>query len=204
MKQLGWVLGAALIIACGGRAQGPDTGTSAGASGGEGGAGADAPGVGPIDTTGLAMEFPELLCAGSLASLHLVLPCKIGMRLPGSADGGSSVVECYDTSGRVALNFVINLTSAARSIGTSVRLPFNPSSGASPLFPLPPTSIEVDGVNYEGVLNGSLTFERVDPSGRGFVAFLTLAFISWTDPQGNMTDCDFDPMRLWATAGNFI
>ena len=83
-------------------------------------------------------------------------------------------------------------------------LPFNPSSGASPLLPLPPTSIEVDGVNYEGVLNGSLTFERVDPAGRGFVAFLTRAFISWTDPQGNTTDCDFDPMRLWATAGNFI
>ncbi|MES1175709.1 MAG: hypothetical protein ABUL62_15415 [Myxococcales bacterium] len=225
MKQLGWVCGvlslSLSLVACGGRAStpgnaesgsgasstagSPNTTEVAGAPSKNGGSAdttdAGAPGVGPIDSTNLPTAFPEPLCVGPLASLHLALPCKVGTPLGGSL----SVVECYDTGGRTALNFSVDVGSAADSIGRAVALPFD-ASGASPLsaLPLPPIVIEVDGVPYQGVLHGSLTFEQVDPVGRGFVAFLTREFVAWTGPDGKETDCDYDPMRLWATAGDFL
>jgi hypothetical protein len=139
---------------------------------------------------------------GPLGALDLVLPCKVGMPLGGSF----SVVECYDSSGRTALNFGVGLANAAQSIGRPVPLGSNgvDPDGPSPLFLVPPIMLEVDGVKYQGLLKGSLTFEQVDPTGHAFVAFLTREFITWTDPDGRQTDCDFDPMRLWATAGNFL
>ena len=212
MKQLGWVCGAALVVACGGRANAPETDGTGGTSGyagsptAEAGAtnSAGAPGVGPIDTTGLATEFPEPLCAGPLASLHLALPCKVGQRLGGTqSKSGISVVECYDSSGRTALSFPIDLASAASSIGRSMPLPFN-TLGAPPLPPVPSVALEVDGVQYTGTLKASLTFEQVDADGRAFVAFLTRELVAWTAADGTETDCDYDPMRLWATAGDFI
>ena len=220
MKQLGWVCGvfSFSLAACGGRANAPgDTQSGGGASssagkpntqevagamsnaGSPGSADAGAPGVGPIDSTDLPTQFPEPLCVGPLASLHLALPCKVG----NSIGGAVSVVECYDTKGRTALDFSVDLVSAAKSIGTPVALPFDGGSGL-PAFPLPPITTEGDGVNYEGVLNGSLTFEQVDPEGRAFVGSLTREFVAWTAPDGTETDCDYDPMRLWATPGDFL
>jgi hypothetical protein len=216
VKQLAWVGGAVLIVACGGRAHAPETEASGGGAGSAGAStasagaldaagttSAGAPGVGPIDTTNLATEFPDPSCAGPLASLHLALPCKVGMRLAGAAEGGFAVVECYDMSGRTALNFSIELGGAARSIGRSLTLPFDSLDG-TPLLRLPPIAIEVDGVQYTGILKGSLTFEQVDPAGRAFVAYLARGYVTWTDPTEKETNCELDPMRLWATAGDFI
>ncbi|MEO6600289.1 MAG: hypothetical protein ABIQ16_10485 [Polyangiaceae bacterium] len=198
MNELRWGCWAILAAACGGRAHVPDAG-----AGGSGFAGsptdaagatssAGAPGVGPIDTTGLSAAFPEPLCEGPLKSLHLALPCKVGLPL-----GTFNVIECYDTTGRTALSFAIELTRAASSIGQP--LPFS-----STLPPVPATPIEVEGARYTATLEGSLTFKQVDPAGRAFVALLTGEFVTWKDASGTPTDCGFDPMDLWATAGDFL
>jgi hypothetical protein len=202
VKQLTWACGVIFVVGCGGRANAPDTDAAAGA-GASGFAGsptevggasssAGAPGVGPIDTTGLPEAFPEPLCDGPLKSIHLVLPCKVGMPL-----SAFNVVECYDTAGRTALSFEIELAKAASSIGQP--LPF------SSAFPhVPTTSLEVGGVNYTGTLQGTVTFTQVDPAGRAFVASLTRPSVAWKDATGTETDCDLDPMELWATPGNFL
>lgn len=189
-----------LVVACGGRASDAGTESNAGAPGFAGSpteiagatSSAGAPGVGPIDTTGLPQEFPEPLCDGPLKSLRLALPCKVGMPL-----GSFNVVECYDSAGHTALSFRIELGKAASSIGRA--LPF-----AATLPEVPTTSIEVNGERYTGSLNGSVTFTQVDPAGRAFVAFLTREFVAWKDAAGTRTDCDYDPMQLWATPGDFL
>ncbi len=204
MRRFGWFAVLFTWVACGGRASVPNETSGAGSAGAEAsasaaniagsGASAGAPGTGPIDTSGLSTTFPDLQCDGPLSSLHLQLPCKVGMSLGGAEE--FCVVECYDVDGRTALSFPILLTQAAGSIGREMAIPFAGLPGT------PSVAIEVDGRPYTGSLSGSLTFEQVDLAGRAFVADLTRAHISWTSSIPE-TDCELDTMRLWATAGDF-
>jgi hypothetical protein len=113
----------------------------------EGGA---APGVGPIDATGLPAELP-MACPGTTFSPQLALPCKVGGPL-----GGDNVLECYDLAGKTALSVLIPFGTLANMLNRPVQLASFP--------PVPPPG--------SGGLTGTVVFTQVDPVGRAFVAQL--------------------------------
>ena len=198
-----------LLAACGGRASDPGAGmpsaagaagtlsavgaagsssNGAGAASGGAASGGDSTGTGPIDTTGLPTEFPALHCDGPLASLQLVLPCKVGM-----PQNGNNVVECSDATGQAMLTFFVSMATAARSIGIPSPVPGGPNQGVSS-----------NGPQYVGTVEGLLTFTQVDPAARAFVGRLSKGTVTWRSAQGDETVCGLSPTILWATAGDFL
>jgi hypothetical protein len=179
-----------LALGCGGRAESQ---LSASAGGGEaaGGspstavagssAGGSAPGVGPIDATGLPTELP-IDCPGMTSPPRLALPCKVGQALNGREGPGSyNALECYDPAGTTALSIIIPFGNLPTMLNQPVQLASFPPAPA--------------GSN----LSGTVVFSQVDPVGRAFVARLTGGTILWFGVTCTIPDTPF-----WAVQGGFL
>jgi hypothetical protein len=110
-----------------------------------------APGVGPVDSTGLPTQLPSD-CPGMTSPPQLALPCKVGGLL-----GGDNILECYDLAGNTALSVFIPFGNLVNMLNQPVQLASFP--------PVPPPG--------SGGLTGTVVFTQVDPIGRAFVARLT-------------------------------
>jgi hypothetical protein len=141
--------GAASVAVAGSSAGGAasvDVGNVAGSNS----ATAGAPGVGPIDATGLPTQLP-IDCPAMITPPQLALPCKVGGTIV-----GANVLECYDLAGNTAISVLIPLGNLATMLNRPVQLASFP--------PAPPAG--------SGGLTGTAVFTQVDPVGRAFVAQL--------------------------------
>ncbi len=185
-----------LALSCGGRAESQGSTGSGGSNAAGGVAGssssaAGAPGVGPIDTAGLPTELP-LVCPDEVAVPKLKLPCKIGGSLLGGVEGPESVnvLECYDSSGTTAFSTVIPFGKLPTLLNQPLQMPFA-------ALPAPPP---------EGTLklSGTVTFSKVDPVGRAFVALLVGGSVSYVGSNGETVTCKIPDTPFWAVQGQFI
>jgi hypothetical protein len=209
-KRASWTAFVVLALGCGGRAENQVSASVGGsdAAGGSpgiavagssaagapsihdeiGGDGPPAPGVGPIDPTGLPTQLP-IDCPNMTSPPQLALPCKVGGSLNGGADGPGSynVLECYDLAGETAapsgqdrsmLAIIIPFGNLPMMLNQPIQLASFP--------PAPPPG--------SGGLTGSLVITQVDPVGRAFVGRLI---------GGKICVCTIPDTPFWAVKGDF-
>jgi len=176
--------GAAPSGAAGATGGAGSTGT-AGAIGGTGGV-FPMPMVGPIDFTEAPASF-SMYCDGALGQIMFWNPCLVGQGI-----GNSPIheVECTSGStGQIGWSFLVVLP-----------LTQNPET----VLPLTPSALAVIGDNVSASItkvDGALTFERVTPDERGFVAGFR-GNVTMTDPTGATYSCFVDA-TIWAAPGGF-
>jgi hypothetical protein len=75
-------------------------------------------------------------------------------------------------------------------------------------FPLPPGGIPGRSISVDGTLAsvsgfaGAITFSRVDPTNRAFVARLK-GTMTWTEQSGSTFSCQIDS-PFWGAPGGFV
>jgi hypothetical protein len=186
-------VGAALAAGCGGQTlQARDD------AGGVGDAGGATATIGPVDLTQAPTEI-MMDCDHGVGQVAFVNPCLVGQNLAGSQRGiGLHETECQllGGNGAIAWAFLLPLSTIAMS-------PDQPLTFSTNL-PAPPTGrpAEIGGVQA-GVshVDGTMTFSRVDPSGRAFIGHFT-GTITWTGSSGAFS-CAVDA-PFWGAPGNFL
>jgi hypothetical protein len=163
---------------------------AAGGNAGVGGAGG-APAVGIIDLTQAPPTF-SMSCDETVGTIAIVNPCLIGGKLGGNADPSSPApheVECkIGSSGDVVWSFLVVFPPLQ-----------NPQMVA-----LTPTAVDGQVGNDKArvtSVTGSLTFDRVDPTNRAFVAQFS-GTVTWLEQSGRTFSCVvFD--SIWGAPGPF-
>jgi hypothetical protein len=195
-RAVGLALVAVALASCGGRqtldlpADG-DAGTDAGKT-------ARAT-IGPVDLTQAPSELPTS-CDQGLGQVAFDNPCLVGFNLGGApTTTGFHVVECtLAVAGHpVAWSFILPLAPIAAH-------PDQPLSFPNDFPPAPPLDqlIEIGGqpAGLSGV-TGTVTFSRVDPTGRAFVARF-VGKMTWTQGSGSKFSCAVDA-PFWGAPGAF-
>jgi hypothetical protein len=213
-----WAFAAALalVASCGGRQMldlPATTGAAAGASGAMGTTGdagmfgdagetgvagasgaAGAPAVGFIDLTQAPPTFP-MACDGGVGVITFVNPCLVGYVIGGDNDAtvpGPHEVEC-------------TVETPGGNVGWSFEVIFPPLQNPQTILPLTPTALGVDLGNGQQAhiskVTGGLTFSRVDPTNRAFVARF-IGVVTWTEPSGATFQCQVDA-PVWGAPGPF-
>jgi len=182
---------AAALAGCGGRQNLllPPDGTDAG-----GGTAT----IGPVDLTQAPTEL-AMSCDHGVGTLAFENPCLVGNDLGGGGSGiGVHEVECrFAVSGNpITWTFLLPLAQVVAS-------PSEPL--ASPLLPGGFTGTLVDvggqGASVSG-FTGTITFSRVDPTNRAFIARLQ-GTMTWRRQTGSTFSCQIDS-PFWGAPGDFI
>ncbi len=185
-----WAAIAAGIVGCGGRqilTPADETDPSAPAAV-----------VAPVDLT-QAPTTLALTCDHGIGTIAFVDPCLVGFAFTSAASLGVHEVECQlSTSGHpLVWSFLVALDEVAQHPSTPLISPAD--------FPRSPTSgaVVAVGGRMAGVssVQGTVTFSRVDPSGRAFIAHLT-GTVTWTEPSGATFSCAVDA-PFWGAPGGF-
>ena len=136
-----------------------------------------------------------MTCDSGVGVITFVNPCLVGQVLGGDHDPtvpGPHEVEC-------------TVETSAGSVGWSFELIFPPLQNPQTILPLTPTALGVDLGNGEkagiSVVTGALTFSRVDPTNRAFVARF-IGVLTWTEPSGATFQCKMDT-PIWGAPGPF-
>ena len=185
-----WLAGAILVAAagCGGRQNlflPPDDG---------GAAGAGATGFPETAAVDVSQAPPQLSmsCDHGVGTIAIVDPCLVGHSFNiSSGEAGTHAVECrLATPSRPLLwSFVVNLPPLENPVTT---------------FPIVPGQAPVQVGGQEATVSkvtGSLTYSRIDPSNRAFIAHFT-GVVTWTDASGVTFNCSVDG-PLWGAPGGF-
>ena len=158
-----------------------------------GAAGAAAPTVGTIDLS-QAPPTISMTCDNGVGVITFVNPCLVGWLIGagGPTSTGPHEVECTSET-------------TAGTVGWSFMVIFPPLQNPQPGVPLTPTAVAVDlGDGRQARISkvtGTLTFSRVDPTNRAFVAQLT-GDVTWTEPSGATFQCQMDA-PIWGGPGPF-
>ena len=176
---------AALAAGCGGATVSDDNG--------------GAPKAAMIGTVDLGHAPSELAmtCDHGVGRIAFDNPCLVGQNLNGvSSSPGVHEVECtlQASSHPVAWTFLLILANPAASLRLPDQVPRGSPTGM-------PFTIDGRRAGISGV-SGTLSFSRVDPANRAFVAQLTGTMI-WTDSSGATFSCAVDD-PLWGAPGNFL
>lgn len=178
----------ALAGGCGGRQ------TLDGPPANDGTAGAAAPPaitIGPVDPTQAPAQL-SMICDGGIGTIAIDSPCLVGFGLSSNASqSGPHEIECTlaTSSHPIAWSFLLSIPTAQNPVTS---------------FPETPSGLGVDvgGQNaHVSSTTGTLTFIRVDPSNRAFIAQFDGA-VTWTEPSGTTFSCSIDG-PLWGAPGNF-
>jgi hypothetical protein len=167
---------------------------NSGAAGAFGAAGAMAPAVGFIDLRQAPPTF-SMKCDSGVGVITFVNPCLVGQALGGTSDPTSTSareVEC-------------TVATPAGDVGWSFLMIFPPLQNPQTFLPLTPTASVVDLGNGQqariSMVTGALTFSRVDPTNRAFVARF-IGGVTWTEPSGATFQCTIDT-PVWGAPGGF-
>lgn len=167
---------------------------AAGVAGTSGAAGASAVAVGFIDLTQAPPTF-SMTCDSGVGVITFVNPCLVGQVLGGDHDPtspGPHEVEC-------------TVATPAGNVGWSFEVIFPPLQNPQTILPLTPTALGVDLGNGQqariSMVTGALTFSRVDPTNRAFVARF-IGGVTWTEPSGATFQCKMDT-PVWGAPGPF-
>jgi hypothetical protein len=189
-----WLSLAATIVGCGGR-QGllqADEGADAGAT---------VASVGPVDLTQAPPALP-MTCDQGVGTIAFDNPCLVGLNLTGDrSKPGLHVVECHFAapSHPVAWTFMLPLAQLAK-------LPNQPLTFPSHDVPPPPGPgqlVDVGGLAASvSSVAGTVTFSRIDPTGRAFIARFMGTFI-WKEASGSTFTCAVDA-PFWGAPGGFL
>jgi hypothetical protein len=102
------------------------------------------------------------------------------------------------TNEPVVWSFMLPLAMLEQNPGAVLRFP-----GDLPSPPLSPGTINLQGESARvSAVMGSLTFSRVDPSGRAFIGAFSGAVV-WTGASGSQTTCQVDG-PFWGAPGGFL
>jgi hypothetical protein len=189
------VLGALLGVGCGGR-QGLSPAEDAGAAGTTGATGAT---IGPVDLAQAPSEL-TMTCDHGIGTLGFLNPCLVGQNLAGNQSSpGFSETECQ-LAGQghpVVWSFLLPLMSLAEDPNQSLTAPAQ--------LTMTPTGRQTvalgDGEGLISEVDGTLTFSRIDPTGRAFIGNFQ-GTVTWTTPTGTFT-CAVDG-PLWGAPGQFL
>lgn len=193
-----YLLGAALLVGCGGRQSLDDPGAGAAGAGSGGGSGASAT-IGPVDLNAAPLELATT-CDHDVGTIAFVNPCLVGFNLAGpEGTPGFNETECRLTNGAqpVAWSFILPLSKVAqepdRPLTFPTDLPSSPTGGMT---------VDV-GVRKAALtsVTGTMTFSRVDPTGRAFIGFFQ-GTMTWTSSTGTFS-CTADG-PLWGGPGSFL
>jgi hypothetical protein len=183
----------AALAGCGGRqglmpADDADAGATAGAS------------IGPVDLTGAPPEL-AMTCDHGIGTLAFDNPCLVGMNLLGDlSKPGEHEIECHlaGPGHPIVWAFLVPLAQIAQHPDQPLTFPSS--------FPTSPTSgMRVDvGGHKAGVSSaaGTVTFSRVDPTGRAFIARFN-GTITWKETTGSTFSCAVDA-PFWGAPGGFL
>jgi hypothetical protein len=168
---------------------------ASGAAGTAGVVGAPAPAVGLIDLTQAPPTF-SMTCDNGVGSITFVNPCLVGWVAGGDQNPmspGLHEVEC-------------TVATPAGNVGWSFEVMFPSLQNPQTILPLTPTASGVDLGNGQqariSMVTGALTFSRVDPTNRAFVARF-IGSVTWTEPSGATFQCKMDT-PVWGAPGSFI
>jgi hypothetical protein len=192
------VLGAALA-GCGGR-QGLSPADDGDLGGGVDG-GAPAPSaVGPIDLSQAPAQL-ALHCDQGVGALAFVNPCQVGLNLAnGGTTPGFHETECHlvGAGDPIVWAFLLPLAQIAahpdRALSFPADFPTSPTSGSPAIVGGKPASVSS--------VAGTMSFSRVDPTARAFIARFQGA-VTWTRPTGSTFSCALDG-PFWGAPGSFL
>jgi hypothetical protein len=186
-----WLVCAAFAsaVGCGGRQillEPPDDGGA-----GTGGQGLTA----PVDLTQAPSQIP-MACSvgGAIVNVAFDNPCLVGHTLFGHdpSEAGAHAIECtLAAAGHpVAWSFVLSLPTTDNPVTFFSNV--SPNSG-----------VQIAGLQaHVTKAEGTLTFSRVDPSNRAFIARFTGTLTWTTDPSPTTFTCTVDA-PLWGAPGGF-
>jgi hypothetical protein len=195
-RAVGLALVAATLAGCGGRQTldlpadgdaGTDAGTTTRAT------------IGPVDLTQAPAELPTT-CDHGIGLVAFDNPCLVGFNLGGApATTGVHVVECtLAVAGHpIAWSFILPLAQLAAEPDKPLTFPKD--------FPAGPPGNQPIGIGGQPAglsgVTGTVTFSRVDPTGRAFVARL-VGTMTWTQGSGSKVSCAVDA-PFWGAPGSF-
>ena len=186
-----WVVCAALAIiaGCGGR-QMLDQPLDATTGGGAAGASA-LPTVGPVDLTQAPAQV-SMSCDSGVGMIAIDDPCLVGHSFGGNgSETGPHEIEC-------------TLAASGHPIAWSFLLVIPVTQNPVTLLPETPSGVLVDVGGRQARVSGTsgaMTFLRVDPSNRAFVARFD-GSVTWTEPSGATFSCSVAG-PLWGAPGGF-
>lgn len=157
--------------------------------------------IGPVDLS----QAPAVLgmtCGADAGGLAFEMPCLVGMNLAGSGQAGPGwhATECRmaQAGTPLAWSFILPLQAIARDPGAVLTFPGDVSSP-----PPAPGTIDLRGEPARvSSVTGTLTFSRVDPSGRAFIGAFS-GTVTWKATSGAETTCTVDG-PFWGAPGGFI
>jgi hypothetical protein len=156
--------------------------------------------IGPVDLTKAPPTLP-ITCDKCSGALAFEMPCLVGMSiLPDRSQPGYHVTECRmaQSGSPLVWQFLLPLAELARNPGMIVRFPED-----TPSPPRSSDTIDIGGERAQiSTINGSLTFSRVDPSGRAFAGAIS-GTVVWRTSSGAETTCQIDG-PFWGAPGDFI
>jgi hypothetical protein len=180
--------------ACGGRQMlEPPPDVDGGAAGAAGATAAFS--VGPVDLSQAPAEIPAS-CPGGFGAIAFQNPCLVGHNLFGQATLGVHEVECHlaIAGAPIEWSFLLTLSSVSADQATT--------TGPFPLSPTGGQLITIGTVSASiTAMEGTLTFSRIDPVNRAFVARFH-GSIAWTEPSGMKFACTIDA-PFWGAPGPF-
>jgi hypothetical protein len=195
-RAVGLALVAAALVGCGGRQTldlpadvdaGTDAGTTSRAT------------IGPVDLTQAPAELPTT-CDHGIGLVAFDNPCLVGFNLAGQMGVGAHEVECtLAVAGNpIAWSFILPLSQIAAQPDQPLIFP-----NGSPITPSANKHIPISG-KPAGVssVTGTVTFSRLDPPGRAFVARFVGTMI-WTQDSGLTFSCAVDA-PFWGAPGGFL
>jgi len=161
------------------------------AAGGAGGASAPTLTIGPVDLTQAPAQL-TMSCDGGVGMITIDNPCLVGHSLePNALETGPHEIEC-------------TLAASVHPIVWSFELFIPVTQNPVTVLPETPSGLLVDVGGRQARVSratGAMTFTRVDPSNRAFVARFD-GSVTWTEPSGATFSCSVDG-PLWGAPGGF-
>jgi hypothetical protein len=139
--------------------------------------------VAAIDLTQAPATF-SMLCHGA-PDVTFVNPCWVALSASNSDPSAPAGINC--------------MLPGARGIGWSFPLMVPPPQNPEAALPLPPTdsNLASDAGNTVSKMDGSFTFDAVDPAQGAFIAHFG-GTVTWTKGSGAMFECKIDT-PIWGT-----
>jgi hypothetical protein len=181
----------AIVTGCGGR-QGllQPSGDATGAAGAAGAAGSTVT-IGLVDVTQAPAQV-SMNCDSGVGIIAIDNPCLVGHSFGGNpSDAGAHEIEC-------------TLATVTHPIVWSFELFIPVTENPVTVLPETPSGVLVDVGGRQARVSrttGTMTFVRVDPSNRAFVARFD-GVITWTEPSGATFSCAVGS-SLWGAPGPF-